>query len=106
MCLNVTAESLDSVLSAPWPPTSMYGKAKAPFITAVSREAGAETETTSEEEENEERSRFSGHFNVAIETLITEFFATIGDQSLDPFELGGHLKGKDIWFNAFKAYRE
>ena len=106
MCLNVTVESLSSVLDAPWPPTSMYGKAKAPFVTAVSREAGAGTETVSDEEDNEERSQFSGHFNVAIETLITEFFATIGDQSLDPFELGGHLKENDIWFNAFKAYRE
>ena len=100
MCLNVTAESLNSVLNAPWPPLPMYGEAEAPFIVAVTRELDAE------DEQNEDLSEFPGYFNVAIETILTEFFSIIGDQLLDPFELGGHLKGKDIWFDIYTAYRE
>lgn len=39
----------------------------------------------------------NGHFNVALETLLQELFPLVGDQSRSPGEIGGHVRGDDVW---------
>lgn len=78
-----------------------------PFVVAVSTAASAIPETgkgpaegaedDSEEEDNDEEFTWRGYFNVAVETLMTALFPAIADDSLEPFEIGGHVNGDDIW---------
>lgn len=39
----------------------------------------------------------NGHFNVALETLLQELFPLVGDKSRLPGEIGGHVRGDDVW---------
>lgn len=99
ICLDVTREAVDSVLDGDGG-EGKWGREGTPFVVAVAREV--HMGGTGEAEDDRE---FTGHFNVAVETLIGELFASVGDQSLTPYELGGHLKGHDVWFSTQGAYR-
>lgn len=51
----------------------MHDETKFSFIITMSQKAGPGIKTQTHKEENEEQPRFSGHFNVAIDSLLTKF---------------------------------
>lgn len=98
ICLNITSEAVASVLQSPLiTGVSKPDRADVPFLVAVAADAG---------EKHDREDGFPGYFNVAIESIINELFVAVADQSLTPAEIGGDLRGKDIWFNVRQSFKE
>ncbi|KAJ5703502.1 hypothetical protein N7493_011891 [Penicillium malachiteum] len=82
-CLMVTPESMESVLSCPLPSSApRRERQRIPFVVSVSK-AGAE---------------FNGYLNVAVETLLEEFYPIAALQMMDLHTLTTKFRhDKDIW---------
>lgn len=92
VCLFVSLASLDSILDVPLPLAAdgrlvkrRYRK-EIPFVVALS-----------EKDDDGEEEDWPGYFNVAVESLITDLFPAIAEDSLTPWELGGYVAGEDVW---------
>lgn len=82
------ASVLDSPLSSSAPRND---RQKIPFAVAVDRDAGVVAM---------QPCGYSGHFNVAVESLVDELFPVIGIAATDPRTLSQGLQGDDIWCSA------
>lgn len=52
----------------------------------------------------EEGEPYPLHFNVAVESLLTEFYKVIGTQIMDLGEMGGSLKEDEVWVSAGRTW--
>ncbi len=69
-----------------------------PFVVAIDEQL-KEVQGGEEGDDIEDKLP-TGHFNVAVETLLEELFPLVGDQSVTPWEIGGLVRGEDIWCSA------
>lgn len=107
LVLYITPQSLNSIMNSELPAaTHRRHRKDIPFVVAISTAASAVDETEDDpvqgaeddnEEEDDEEFVWRGYFNVAVETLMTSLFPAIADDSLEPFEIGGHVTSDDIW---------
>lgn len=90
---------MDSILDSPLPSSSKRQyRTDIPFVVAVSADAGSGTQQHDrEDEERFEGATWRGFFNVAVEAVLDSLFPIIADDSMTPFELGGHVSGDDVW---------
>ena len=105
----MTPSSLLSTLDYPLPsPGSRRERGQIPFVVAVDKQY-LERDYYGAEDDDIGGQLPDGHFNVALETLLQELFPLVGDQSRSPGEIGGHVRGDDVWcsgdiFGVQKAY--
>lgn len=107
VCLYVTSDSLESVLSSPLPSSARRQRRKdIPFVVAVAKGAGLQPHRDpgavgsgddEEEQEDLEGASFCGYFNVAVESLLEELFPLVATDSLTPYEIGGYVQDGDVW---------
>lgn len=97
LCLFITPSSLKSILDSPLPSTANRKYRKdIRFVVAVAATYPQAASPTPEDEDGAD-SGWRGSFNVAVETLLDCLFPLLADDSMTPFELGGHLSGDDVW---------
>lgn len=98
LCLFVTPASMRSILGLPLliSEASREKPREMPFIVAVSAQAVSDQAAGGE---GEDETSWRGFFNVAVEVLLTGLFPAVADDKLEPFEVGGHVHGQDIWLD-------
>ncbi|KAH6614445.1 hypothetical protein B0J18DRAFT_300952 [Chaetomium sp. MPI-SDFR-AT-0129] len=102
MCLYVTPSSMRSILDSPTPSTANRRyRVDIPWVVAVSVQAARVQESQEEgltaDEDEVEGAEWRGFFNAAVETLLEGLFPIVANDSLSPYEIGGHASGEDIW---------
>ncbi|KAL5332422.1 hypothetical protein BJX70DRAFT_134297 [Aspergillus crustosus] len=106
--LMVTEDVIDSVLNSPLPSSApRKDRSSIPFVVAVSRGAHIPRPVLSPEEAQEidpEILNFKGYFNVAVETLLSEFYPIVALDIMDLHRLVGRMKDeRDIWCHAHRG---
>jgi len=96
-CLMVNTASLESVLNSPLPSSApRRERTKIPFVVAVSRSAylppmGAPGDDIA-------GSDFKGYFNVAVESLLEEFYSIVALDITDLWKMTVKFRHEDdIW---------
>lgn len=102
LCFYVTPASMRSILDSPAPSSSNRRyRVDIPFVVAVSEQAATVQESREEgltaDEDEVEGADWRGFFNVAVEALLEGLFPIVANDSLSPYEIGGHVIGEDIW---------
>lgn len=103
-CLVVTPASMDSVLSASLPlSTPRRERRTIPFVVAVDREA-IPLHLLGTNDEDIAGADFKGYFNVAVESLLEEFYLDVSLQMRDLHTLSQALDHEDdIWFSSYRG---
>ncbi|RHZ70742.1 hypothetical protein CDV55_108157 [Aspergillus turcosus] len=100
-CLMVTPEALESVLNSPLPSSApLKHRKEIPYVVAVSISAHhPRLELTPGEEDEDVFGRdFKGYFNVAVESLLNNFYPMVALDIMDLPRLTGRMRHeKDIW---------
>ncbi|GFF57984.1 hypothetical protein IFM62136_03631 [Aspergillus lentulus] len=106
-CLMVNAEALESVLNSPIPSSApLKGRKEIPYVVAVSRAAHYPRPELTPEEEDEDvfGQDFKGYFNVAVETLLTNFYPMVALDIMDLPRLTSRMRhDKDIWCDTYRG---
>ncbi|KAJ5608924.1 hypothetical protein N7528_009491 [Penicillium herquei] len=100
-CLMVTPASIESVLSCPLPSSApRRERQRIPFVVSVSKGAGAPrlSPLLGLGDENLAGTEFNGYLNVAVETLLEEFYPIVALQMMELHTLTAKFRhNKDIW---------
>lgn len=97
LCLCVNQASMDSILDSPMPSLAhRRRRKKIPFVLAIASGSG-QLRAPEDIDEDAAGADFRGYFNVAVETLLSEFFVLISMDARTPFENWGNVQGDDIW---------
>lgn len=106
-CLMVNTEALESVLNSPIPSSApLKGRKEIPYVVAVSRAAHYPRPVLTPEEEDEDvfGQDFKGYFNVAVETLLTNFYPMVALDIMDLPRLTSRMRhDKDIWCDTYRG---
>ncbi|RHZ66746.1 uncharacterized protein CDV56_108386 [Aspergillus thermomutatus] len=106
-CLMVTPAALESVFNSPLPSSApLRDREQLPFVVAVSRAAHyPRSELTPGEEDEDVFGRdFKGYFNVAVESLLKEFYPIVALDIMDlPRLTVGMRHEKDIWCHGHRG---
>ncbi|KAJ6020646.1 hypothetical protein N7540_006150 [Penicillium herquei] len=100
-CLMVTPASMESVLSCPLPSSApRRERQRIPFVVSVSNGAGASrlSPLLGSGDEDVAGAKFNGYLNVAVETILEEFYPIVALQMMDLHTLTTKFRhDKDIW---------
>ncbi|KAJ5735163.1 uncharacterized protein N7483_000288 [Penicillium malachiteum] len=100
-CLMVTPASMESVLSCALPSSApRRERQRIPFVVSVSKGAGAPhlSPLPGSGDEDAAGAEFNGYFNVAVETILEEFYPIVALQMMDLHTLTTKFRHyKDIW---------
>jgi hypothetical protein len=97
----VTPAALESVLNSPLPSSApLKDRKEIPYVVAVSKAAHVPRFelTPGEEDEDVVGRDFKGYFNVAVESLLNDFYPITALDIMDLPRLTGRMQhDKDIW---------
>ncbi|KAJ5113890.1 hypothetical protein N7456_002424 [Penicillium angulare] len=100
-CLMVTPESMESVLSCPLPSSApRRERQRIPFVVSVSKGVGSSrgSPLLGSGDEDVAGAEFKGYLNVAVETILHEFYPIVALQMMDLHTLTTKFRhDKDIW---------
>ncbi|KAJ5808820.1 hypothetical protein N7474_010089 [Penicillium riverlandense] len=102
VCLAVTRPALESLLESPLPSSApRRERSRIPFVVTVASFTG--TMSPVDEEEDIAGQDFKGYFNVAVESLLEEFFPIVALEMSDLHKVAVRLRGEDIWCSNYRG---
>ncbi len=100
LCLAITPSSLSSVLTSPLPSSApLQDRRRIPFAVAIEKSLG---EVLPSDQDVETETELEGleapqTFNVAVESLLDEFFMVVGGDVMSVNELAVGMGPKQVW---------
>ena len=107
LCLAITPSSLSSVLTSALPSSApRLDRNKIPFAVAIDKWLGEvlPSDQDVEAETELEGSEAPQTFNVAVESLLDEFFTVVGGDIMPVRELAVGMGPKQVWVSSAGRY--